>query len=529
MPKSSTDSAHSEFPIVHSLGAEDLAFKPELVFGLVGPIGCNIDAAQDALSSHLARFGYTPVLLHLTKEVGKLFPKITDIADGKYESKIKTINRIVESSQQKDFLARVAILLISLRRSAINEKAGIRESQAPYIQSNGSAYIVRQLKRSQEIELLRKVYGEKFIQISISADEAEQFTAVQGIIGKEEPHLLQHEREHNARDLIHRDKDESQVTFGQRMLDTYHSGDLFIGGNTLSIHAQVGRFMDAFFGSNYVSPTKDEFGAYLAKVASLRTLDLSRQVGAAILSSDGDVITLGCNEVPKALGGNYWGEDDNPQRDIERKLESNKLETNRLIQDFVRTLSKHPKASFDAEEIINSQGFSKILKNSLISDLTEFGRMTHAEMTALMDAARLGRSVKGATIYVTTFPCHNCAKHIVASGIRRIVYVEPYAKSKAIELSGDALTTYKKSADRVVLEHFHGISPARYREIFAKPNKRRDENNNVKPWHFDTPKPMVNQFIGTHTMIEPNVLKDFSKTIDFVASKMVSGTPSPTD
>ena len=153
--------------------------------------------------------------------------------------------------------------------------------------------------------------------------------------------------------------------------------------------------------------------------------------------------------------------------------------------------------------------------------------MTHAEMTALMDAARLGRSVKNATIYVTTFPCHNCAKHIIASGIRRIVYVEPYAKSKATELSGDALTHYSKSVDRVVLEHFHGISPSRYREIFAKPNKRRDENNNVKHWHYDTPKPMVNQFIGTHTMIEPNVLKSLAETIENVEKGMLVPSARP--
>jgi deoxycytidylate deaminase len=65
------------------------------------------------------------------------------------------------------------------------------------------------------------------------------------------------------------------------------------------------------------------------------------------------------------------------------------------------------------------------LLGSRIMDLTEYGRVVHAELLALCDAARLGRSVKGATLYCTTFPCHNCTKHLLASGIRRVVFMEP--------------------------------------------------------------------------------------------------------
>jgi deoxycytidylate deaminase len=46
-----------------------------------------------------------------------------------------------------------------------------------------------------------------------------------------------------------------------------------------------------------------EYGLFLAKAAALRTLDLSRQVGAAIFSDKGEIIALGANEVPKAGGG----------------------------------------------------------------------------------------------------------------------------------------------------------------------------------------------------------------------------------
>ena len=50
-----------------------------------------------------------------------------------------------------------------------------------------------------------------------------------------------------------------------------------------------------------------------------------------------------------------------------------------------------------------------------LRELTEYGRAVHAEMDALLDAARRGVAVQGATLYVSTFPCHSCARHVIAA------------------------------------------------------------------------------------------------------------------
>jgi dCMP deaminase len=50
----------------------------------------------------------------------------------------------------------------------------------------------------------------------------------------------------------------------------------------------------------------------------------------------------------------------------------------------------------------------------------------HAEMNAIIWAARKGISVEGATIYVTLEPCADCSKNIIQSGIKRIVYEKYY-------------------------------------------------------------------------------------------------------
>ncbi|QOG12251.1 deoxycytidylate deaminase [Arcobacter sp. FWKO B] len=50
----------------------------------------------------------------------------------------------------------------------------------------------------------------------------------------------------------------------------------------------------------------------------------------------------------------------------------------------------------------------------------------HAEMNAIIWAARKGISIEGATIYVTLEPCADCSKNIIQSGIQRIVYEKSY-------------------------------------------------------------------------------------------------------
>ena len=58
----------------------------------------------------------------------------------------------------------------------------------------------------------------------------------------------------------------------------------------------------------------------------------------------------------------------------------------------------------------------------------------HAEQNAIIQAAKLGVSIDGATLYCTHQPCVICAKMIVNSGIRRVVYEEGYPDTFAVEM-----------------------------------------------------------------------------------------------
>ena len=59
----------------------------------------------------------------------------------------------------------------------------------------------------------------------------------------------------------------------------------------------------------------------------------------------------------------------------------------------------------------------------------------HAEMNAIIWAARKGISIEGATIYVTLEPCSECSKNLIASGIRRIVYEKAYEHTNSEVIS----------------------------------------------------------------------------------------------
>jgi len=68
---------------------------------------------------------------------------------------------------------------------------------------------------------------------------------------------------------------------------------------------------------------------------------------------------------------------------------------------------------------------------SIIVDNHEIATV-HSEQNAIADCANRGVSVKDATIYITHFPCVNCAKIIAASGIKEIKYLNDYKNDQVV-------------------------------------------------------------------------------------------------
>lgn len=355
-----------------------------------------------------------------------------------------------------------------------------------------TAYMIRQLKRPQEVDLLRRVYGKQFVLVSAYGSIADRKKILENALKRSLPlNISDVDIGCKADGLMHRDQIEEDDKFGQNLRDTFHRADVFVDGVSKSaMMFMIERFVNGLFGRADIAPSKTEYGMYTAKAASLRSSDLSRQIGAAIFSPDGEIITQGCNEVPKAFGGTYWDGEEPDYRDVKIGYDPNDIHRKEVVRDFLERLQS---AGLLSEKATSLGASSKIvdaltrkpegkpefpgqgiLADASVMDLTEYGRVVHAEMCAICDAARLGKSIKGSILYTTTFPCHNCTKHILASGISKVVYIEPYPKSKAKILHENEVELEKPSSTRVSFVPFIGISPVRYKDIFQKGKRKRD-------------------------------------------------------
>jgi cytidine deaminase len=175
-------------------------------------------------------------------------------------------------------------------------------------------------------------------------------------------------------------------------------------------------------------------------------------------------------------------------KDYTREKDSNKAAQQEIIEEIVGALIKHSLSSEDKRQELEA-----VLEQSKISDLTEFGRVVHAEMETILSCARIGVSTVDASLYCTTFPCHNCAKHIIDAGIKRVVYVEPYPKSRALDLHSEAISL-NTSLDnqpeqcRVTFEPFTGVGARRFLDLFSmslgggSKLRRKDNQGDTIEW-----------------------------------------------
>lgn len=69
----------------------------------------------------------------------------------------------------------------------------------------------------------------------------------------------------------------------------------------------------------------------------------------------------------------------------------------------------------------------------------------HAEMNAILKAAKSGYSVNGATLYLTLSPCKECSKLILQSGIERVLYLEEYRDVSGIEFLHNFISIRKNN------------------------------------------------------------------------------------
>jgi len=479
----------------------------ELIIGIVSSVGTETSRVVTALTNRLTGFGYQ------TQEVkvsSLLINGGTPVYANEYD-RIKDLmhrgDSLREKTQDNGILAHGAAKMIKESRAGNQPKL---------------AYVVNSLKHPDEVHALRKIYGQGFYLIGIHADEKRRIRYLTEDKGISSEHAVE---------LTSIDEDE-KIIHGQRTRDTYHLSDFFLsfGSSEDYIKNSIQRFLELIFGNPYLNPTFDEYAMFMAFSSSVRSGDLSRQVGS-IIARDNQIIATGANECPSAGGGLYWAQADDSGKvvdiddgkDYMRGEDSNKSEQGDIIRNILNACKNISELPANALPEIE-----KVLGASRISDLTEFGRVVHAEMDALLSCARAGIDCNGATLYNTTFPCHNCAKHIIAAGLSRVVYVEPYPKSKALDFHSDSIdlkTSLEggEESGHVVFQPFTGVGARRFLDFFSMSLgngarlRRKNKDGTVVGWAKEASRPRVLLVPSSYREIENASSAIYEKAIHQVA------------
>ena len=125
----------------------------------------------------------------------------------------------------------------------------------------------------------------------------------------------------------------------------------------------------------------DEYFMGIALLSAMRSKDPSTQVGACIVNQDKRIMSMGYNGMPRNCNDDEfpWGRDDDP---------------------------------FNSKYLY----------------------VCHAEFNAILNCER--GNLRGCTVYVTLFPCNECAKAIIQSGITEVVYMQDkYAETDSVKAS----------------------------------------------------------------------------------------------
>ena len=506
---------------------------PELVIGLVSAVGTNTKIVCDAVKESLSKVNYTTEHIRIIEKLKELdrWRTVADFPseDARYNALMDAGNAFRSDMKCNEALAMLSVAYI---RNARFLHTGSRAK--PNV---GTAYLVHSLKNPDEVQTLRRIYGRNFIAIGAYSPERDRVPRLIELIRQSHGGGHREEFDVLARQLVMRDKAESNLDFGQNVREAYPLADFFINAeNPTLVGTEVKRAIELFFGNSQHTATREEYGMFNAFSASLRSASLARQVGAAICrpEKEGQVIALGCNDVPKNGGGLYWENDSPDYRDHAPDVgydTNDKMKAN-LVRDVLKRL-KNKKwlneelSLLSVQELVQRalQNNDAPLRDAMLMDIIDYGRAVHAEMDAITDAARRGVSLQGCVLYTTTFPCHNCAKHILAAGIDKVIYIEPYHKSYALDMYSGCIIADSpaSSSTGIPFQSFVGIAPRQYIRLYSMGDSvRKDNKGDAVKWDPATALPREPETASTYLLHEDECIKDLQSKLNLAGIHSVT-------
>jgi cytidine deaminase len=207
---------------------------PEVVIGLVGPVGIDLDPIIDVLIRRLEAVEYQAKAIRLSAKLGNFFGvDHSHLPENDRIAKLMDAGtKLREDSGRGDAVALLAIA--EIRRVRIQELHGSTE---------GNAFILRSLKHPHEVETLRSVYGKGFFLISAYAPRDARVSAMAEKVTRSQHGSPSHARE-KAEAIVERDEQEENRELGQDVKDAFPLADLFIDArDKTSFEPEIRRFI----------------------------------------------------------------------------------------------------------------------------------------------------------------------------------------------------------------------------------------------------------------------------------------------
>lgn len=511
------------------------AESPELVIGLIGAVGTDLRsvaaALEHAFETEAAYAATTIRLADLLREIVGLAAFTPDATEEvRYDESMRAGTALRQKLGQGDAMARLGIMAIREIRKRLTSGA------APVTRR---AFVLHSLKRREEVQLLREVYGPAFAVVAACTPRHQRVQNLATRIAFSHAEFNELHFREDAEKLVNRDEEEREEKLGQNLRAAFPEADVFIdASDPQRMQQSVHRFVRLLFGFPYHTPTRDEHGMFHARAAALRSSALGRQVGSAIATRDGDIVAVGTNEAPKPFGGLYWEGDTPDGRDFVLSHDVSDRQKQDVLRDALTRLQEGgwlvpPYNDLTGVQLVRAalgmQGAASdttpALKGARAMDAIEFMRPVHAEMAALMDAARRGAPVGGQTMYVTTFPCHECARHLIAVGLVRVVYIDPYPKSLAAALYADSIAVdgedcVSGTPQKVPFVPFVGVAPRRYFEVFEMRGDRKTKEGATIPWEPATAAPRGTSDSAVYSITEESLIVKFRTGLDAAGLSM---------
>ncbi|SNY40911.1 Deoxycytidylate deaminase [Pseudooceanicola antarcticus] len=486
-----------------------------MFFAVVGPVGAGGSRVVESLVRACEASGYkaewikaSTLIRKWHEDAGTPLPEATDKTLELVEAHQDAGDKMRERDAAE--VARAVMREIARRRAAATEVDYVPgEPVRP--NSERRAYLIDSIRHPAEVSLLRRTYGNAFALVGVVCEESRREQRILEKYFRRPRHGEQLVREQVKR-FMQRDSDDAGNKRGQHVAEAFFEADYFVDnsendpeGKKFALDEPLGRLVNIVAHDQIVRPTMEETAMHHAHSARVRSACLSRQVGAALVDSDGTVVATGVNEVP-AAGGGVYGEgfgqphehEDHRCAFRETRFCSSNQQQNKIVDELIAALP-------ELDGVDDKLGLAARIRKTRLGGLIEFSRAVHAEMDALLSAGREGVSTVGTRLFVTTFPCHYCARHIVGAGVYEVQYIEPYPKSLALELHNDAIETnpftwqpperksmaaQKKDAEqqqrsdvgavpsqpgKVLFRPFVGVSPRMYTRAFEKTWRLKDK------------------------------------------------------